>query len=187
MIIVALLMLILVAILFPRFLRAALGFAVIATVMIFIAVASESRAEELHFTVKISGSNPPLVSGETNLPDGTIIQISLRGYVRDCHPRCGFFGNARVENGRYGSTVSWGSESPLPRGRYILDVVTNDASGTIANRYLDPTDDLRMFRFTSKVTVLGETSNLDETESRFLPFLGDQKYNMDELEREKTH
>lgn len=139
-------------------------------------------AEQLKLTFFGSGANPPIFSGGTNLPDSTLIQVVVRGDYPACSPQCGTIAGATVMQGKFAVKLDVDTPSGvLKDGGYTIDVVTSDSTGRIENEFLDPTDELRMFRFTTRMIVEQESSTIDESASRFLPFRLDQKYKDDEL------
>ena len=80
-----------------------------------------------------TAANPPEIAGSTNLPDGTILSISLLGDPPACTPRCGnAYPSATVEHGRF-------SASPLKdahqlfSGSYTIDIVMPSASSQPKN------------------------------------------------------
>ena len=86
----------------------------------------DPNAIVVNMTVGVTSANPPVIMGTTNLPDGTILHIFLKGDLPACVPRCGFMHNTTVENGRFtiGSELT-GAEKLIPDS-YTIEV---NASG----------------------------------------------------------
>jgi hypothetical protein len=62
----------------------------------------------------------PIVSGKTNLPNGTVLMISIEG-------KSNYYGGgarAIVENGRFSAGPLYNASSPMKPGTYSLEIVT---------------------------------------------------------------
>jgi len=74
-------------------------------------------------SVSVTSANPPVVQGTTNLPDGTTMQVLLKGDMPACFPRCGFMYNkTTVKNGRFtvGAELT-GAEKLIPDS-YTIEI-----------------------------------------------------------------
>lgn len=84
----------------------------------------------LNVTMSIAAAElgPLTVSGETNLPDGTILSLLLRGDFPVCSPKCGFMmSQTTVQNGKFSGRIL-GERDPGP-GLYTVDVAV--AAGSV--------------------------------------------------------
>lgn len=96
------------------------------------AQATRARAvDPSTLTVEMSFSadsaNPPVISGSTNLPDGTQLTMLLTGQLPACAPRCGWeYDISTVQGGRF--TARPKGSTPLMPGSYTIDVATPMAS-----------------------------------------------------------
>jgi hypothetical protein len=55
----------------------------------------------IQLKISLTGSNPPAFHGETNLPDGSMIQYELRGDVPGCNGECGLGSGVFVSHGAF--------------------------------------------------------------------------------------
>lgn len=77
----------------------------------------------VEMSVAATPTNPPVIVGSTNLPDGTILTVYLLGDPPACVPRCGLeYNTATVQNGRFTSSLR--GPSPLISDSYTVDIVT---------------------------------------------------------------
>lgn len=89
--------------------------------------ADDPSAIVVQISAAATAANPPEITGSTNLPDGTILSISLLGDPPACTPRCGnTYPSATVEHGRFSASPLKDAES-LFSGSYTIDIVTPTA------------------------------------------------------------
>lgn len=135
----------------------------------------------LVFSLQVSSTKPLTFTGHTNLPDGTMVQLILRGDIPGCFPHCGFTDDAVVKAGKFElvpTQSDW--DGTLPDDGYTVDIVTDDRNGRISDPFIDPTDTFRLIRFTARITSSGGVVRMVPGTSRLLPFRYDQKYEDDE-------
>ncbi|WFU09108.1 hypothetical protein QA646_17840 [Rhizobium sp. CB3090] len=142
---------------------------------------NRSSANTVNLKIDVSGTNPPIFSGSTNLADGTMIQYQFRGDVPGCYGECGLANSAFVKDGKFQFVADIRGGSPLYNDNYTLDIITNESTGHLQIPFGDATDTTRMVRYTARYTV----SNTSTTEvlgsARFLPFRLDERYMEDEF------
>jgi hypothetical protein len=69
-------------------------------------------------TIQVDRGSHPIIRGQTNMPDGTILTVTLR-----IPGQYGGMQNVEVENGRFASTrFSARDELPLPSGKASVEV-----------------------------------------------------------------
>ena len=89
-------------------------------------IVQDPNAITIEMSVAVTPTNPPVIMGSTNLPDGTKLMVMLVGDPPACIPRCGlFYAPATVQNGRFTSSLS---PPPIISGSYTIDIVTPMAS-----------------------------------------------------------
>lgn len=73
--------------------------------------------------VTVTSSNPPLISGTSNLPNGTRLIVDMIGDPPSCAPRCGFgFRFASVNNGRFTIGLDLTGPAPLVPDSYTINI-----------------------------------------------------------------
>lgn len=83
---------------------------------------AEPSAIVVEMSVAVTTTNPPVITGSTNLPDGTKLMVHLLGDPPACVPRCGIeYESATVQSGRF--TTSLKGSLPLISGSYTIDIV----------------------------------------------------------------
>jgi hypothetical protein len=84
---------------------------------------------EVRISISNVTSNPPVITGTTNLPDGTSLGDGqyLRGDFPKCAPRCGFaLSGGTVEHGKFEIAVKFrDGESFVPPDFYTVDIIVN--------------------------------------------------------------
>jgi uncharacterized protein YecT (DUF1311 family) len=93
------------------------------------ALAARNRADDpesitVDMSVTATPTNPPVIMGTTNLPEGTVLGIVLRGDLPACVPRCGFQGFTTVQNGRFTIGSELFGDEALLADSYTVEVVT---------------------------------------------------------------
>jgi uncharacterized protein YecT (DUF1311 family) len=82
---------------------------------------AQDGAVFVQISVTASPTNPPVITGTTNLPPNAKLIVNLRGDPPRCVPKCGIgYGTATVEGGRF--TATTGQASPLISGSYTVDI-----------------------------------------------------------------
>jgi uncharacterized protein YecT (DUF1311 family) len=85
-------------------------------------------------SISVKSANPPMITGTTNLPDGTQVAVWLRGILKSgqqrCDFRCGFGSYTKVESGRFEISSELTEGQKLVPYLYKLElVVIPKASG----------------------------------------------------------
>jgi hypothetical protein len=77
----------------------------------------------IDMSVSATATNPPVIMGMTNLPEGTVLNVHLLGDPPACVPRCGQeYNAATVHDGRFVTTIK-GTE-PLLAASYTIEITT---------------------------------------------------------------
>jgi hypothetical protein len=75
----------------------------------------------VEMSVAATPTNPPVIMGSTNLPDGAILSVYLLGDPPACVPDCGLqYNSATVQSGRFTTTLQ--GAHPLISDSYTIDV-----------------------------------------------------------------
>ena len=83
--------------------------------------AGEPGTITVEMSVVATPANPPVIMGNTNLPDGTILSMYLLGDPPACVPDCGLqYTSATVQSGRFTTTLQ--GPHTLISGSYTIDV-----------------------------------------------------------------
>jgi uncharacterized protein YecT (DUF1311 family) len=87
---------------------------------------AQDRALFVQISLTSTSTNPPVITGTTNLPPNAKLIVNLRGDPPRCVPKCGIgYGSATVEGGRFTATI--GQASPLISGSYTVDILMGPA------------------------------------------------------------
>jgi TPR repeat protein len=75
----------------------------------------------IEMSVAATPTNPPVIMGSTNLPDGTILSVYLLGDPPACVPDCGLqYNSPTVQSGRFSATLQ--GPRPLISDSYTIDI-----------------------------------------------------------------
>jgi hypothetical protein len=87
------------------------------------AAASDPNSLAVEMSVTASSENPPVITGTTNLPSGTILSVMMVGEAPGCVPRCGIGpADTVVENGRFTIGTKLTGTEKLLAAFYKIDV-----------------------------------------------------------------
>ena len=92
------------------------------------AIAASSQPFVVEMALDVSSTNPPEITGTTNLPDGTALSVTLIGDMPACYGHCGFMANATVKNGHFAIGAELTRNDKLIPDSYTIHVGTPTAS-----------------------------------------------------------
>jgi hypothetical protein len=126
-----------------------------------------------------ASSNPPVITGTTNLPDGTHLSAFIRGDFPKCAPRCGFQYHAIPEHGQFRAVIDLPeAENSVPPDLYTVDIIV-----TIPPPFhpIPTWGSDNLAKYTSRILVEPRSSSLVQNSGRFVAAV-DPEYDAEEIE-----
>jgi hypothetical protein len=92
---------------------------------------NDPKAITAEMSVRIVPGNPPSFIGKTNLPDGTLLAIFLKGDMPTCYPRCGFFATRPtfVKDGAFAVGPELTGNDQLIPDTHTIEITVYSGSG----------------------------------------------------------